>query len=351
MISLKDSMPQDRDLYGRPPPKKQKKEISLSNSLDFTAQLTSLLAAPSSNAASSSSSSAAAARPRPSRYKGDLAGINVKRKAGSQVRADNKLVLKDVNGTEDDKAEQARARRKLEEKARLYSAMKRGDYIAKDGEAAPLVDFDRKWAERHLPGEKGGAGSSSDSEYGGEYEEEADTEQIEYTDEFGRLRRGTRSEKERMQQRLARGLSSTAELERMSARPKAPDKLIYGDAVQVNAFATEDLDAMEALARKRDRSVTPPDAVHFDASAEIRTKGVGFYAFSKDEAERQLEMRNLEEERKRTEQERKERLDAKEARRKEVERRRQELAERKAKKEADSFLDDLGADILDGRAT
>ena len=52
-------------------------------------------------------------------------------------------------GTEDDKTERARARRKMEEKARLYAAMKRGDYVPKEGDAAPLVDFDRKWAEKH----------------------------------------------------------------------------------------------------------------------------------------------------------------------------------------------------------
>jgi hypothetical protein len=344
-------MPQDRDLYGRPPPKKQKKEISLSNSLDFTANLTSLLSAGSSSGAATSATTTAA-RPRPSKLKGELAGAKVKRKLGSETRPDNKLVLKDVFGTEDDKAELARGRRKMEEKARLYAAMKRGDYIAKDGEAAPLVDFDRKWAEKHLDGER--PGSSSGSDYGNGDDDEADdgvdTEQIEYTDEFGRLRRGTRADKERMERRLARGLSSTAELERMSARPKAPDKLIYGDAVQVNAFATDNIDAMEALARKRDRSATPPNATHFDASAEIRTKGVGFYAFSKDEAERQNEMQNLEEERKRTERERQDREEAKDARRKEVERRRQELVQRRAKKEADSFLDDLGANILDNRA-
>ncbi|KAK4134811.1 hypothetical protein BT67DRAFT_378833 [Trichocladium antarcticum] len=352
-------MPQDPNLYGQPPPKKQKKEIALSGSLAFTSQLSSLLAT-SSASAPSSATNTSRPRPRPSKPKSadTLARVKVKRKdgvsAGAETQDNKKLNLKSPIGTEESKAEREFARRKMESKARLYAAMQRGDYI---GREIGLVDFDRKWAESNKNNPDGaGAGASSDSDSDSPGDDSnIDTEILEYTDEFGRLRRGTRAEKLRHERRLARGVASAAELERMSARPKAPETLIYGDAVQAEAFAAQDLDAMEALARKRDRSATPPEAVHYQADREVRTKGVGFYQFSKGGAERAEEMKGLEEERGKTEglrrgrEEKAERRKREiEERRKEIEERRREIGERKAKKMAESFLDDLGRDF--GRA-
>ena len=134
----------------------------------------------------------------------------------------------------------------------------------------------------------------------------------------------------------------------MSARPKAPEGLILGDAVQTSAFEAHDLDKMKELAAKRDRSATPPPATHYDAKWEVRTKGVGFYAFSKDEDTRKAEMAALEEERLRTEKQRGQREEATAKRKAEIEKRRKELGERKAKKQAQDFLDDLGQDMAVG---
>lgn len=346
-------MPQDPNLYGQRPPKRQKKEMGLSNSLDFKSQLTSLISKPSTSS-SASTAATSAGKPRPSKTKPDIfSGAKAKRSRPHQPD-DNRLVLKDPRGTEDDKAEQARARRKMEAKARLYAAMQRGDYVPAEGEAAPLVDFDRKWAEKHPEGAGGGNASSSDdgSDDDGSEEDNIDREVIEYEDEFGRLRRGTRAEKARMERRLRARDLGAAELDRMSARPRAPEGLIYGDAVQAAAFVAADEDRMEALASRRDRSATPPEAKHYEADREIRTKGVGFYQFSKDEATRQEEMRSLEAERQNTERERRERDEKKEARKREIEARRaeiearrKEIGEKRAKKMADSFLDGLAVDL------
>ncbi|KAK1759503.1 hypothetical protein QBC47DRAFT_315965 [Echria macrotheca] len=353
-------MPQDPNLYGRPPPKKQRRELAISGSLDFTSQLSSLLAAQTSTTPTTSSTSSAIgpavvpARPRASKLKsGDLSSVKVKRKHqdNTETQSANKLTLKDPVGTEDEKAEREHARRRMESKARLYAAMQRGDYI---GREIGLVDFDRKWAESKDKKNGGAAdssssdldSSSSDNEAGDAQDPNIDTELVEYEDEFGRLRRGTRAEKLRYERRIARGHASTAELDRMSARPRAPENIILGDAVQAEAFVVRDEQAMEELARKRDRSATPPPAEHYRADREIRTKGVGFYAFSRDEEVRTKEMQALEAERARTEALRKEREDKAAARRKEIEARRRELEERRAKKMADSFLDGLGKDLL-----
>lgn len=324
-------MPQDPNLYGQRPVKKQKKDTTLSSSLDFTAQLTSLM----SNATSSISGSG---RARPSKdRKGDIFHSSSKPKEERKPASnDRKLTLKEVNGTEEESQQLALARRKMEDKARLYAAMKRGDYVPKENEAAPLVDFDRKWAE-DVEGKK--EYSSSSSEDGDDEENEI----VEYEDEFGRMRRGTKAEKERMERRARRGLLGAEELERMSARPAAPTNLIYGDAVQTMAFNPDDPEKMEELARKRDRSATPPEQKHYDADSEIRTKGTGFYKFSKDEEARAKEMAHLAEERQRTEQERKAREDQRALRRREVEQRRREMGARRAQRQADSFLDGLSS--------
>ncbi|ROT34913.1 hypothetical protein SODALDRAFT_284937 [Sodiomyces alkalinus F11] len=340
-------MPQDPNLYGQPPPKKRKNNMALPSSLDFTAQLTSLISNPSSSLASST----AAARPRPSKQQKD--GIfNAHRRKGqassSRKRGSedgSKLVLKDAPA-QDEAETLARARRKMEEKARLYAAMKRGDYISKENEAAPLVDFDRKWAEGEAQRRDTGEVSSGNGEHDGDDEDKKDAADIiEYEDEFGRLRRGTRAEIARLERQRRRGLLSAEDLERMSARPAAPQNLIRGDVVQTLAFAPEDEEKMEELAARRDRSPTPPEAKHYDADSEVRVRGAGFYKFSKDEAARAEEMRSLDEERRRTEDKRGELDHRKAARRREIEERRRNLEERRAKRMADSFLDGLAADI------
>lgn len=331
--------------------------MAISGSVAFASQLSSLLAESSTNSASSSSSSAAVnGRTRPSKLKtDDLSKTKVKRKEGSdgESRSSSKLTLKSPTGTEESKAEQDFIRRRMESKARLYAAMQRGDYI---GREFGLVDFDRKWAEAQSNKDNGGAVSSDsdsdddDQEEEKEEEEEGagddvDTTLHEYTDEFGRVRYLTRSQILRLQ----RSAASAAELESMSARPKAPETLIYGDAVQTEAFTARDgAEAMEALARKRDRSPTPPEATHYDADREIRTKGVGFYKFSKEEEKRQEEMRALEEERARTEALRREREEKAKKRKQEIEERRKEILERKTKKMADSFLEGLEKDLVGG---
>lgn len=347
-------MPQDPHLYGQRPPKKQKKDMTFSGSLAFTSQLSSLLAESAGAPSGASSTAATTGRIRPSKLKtDDLSKTKVKRKDNPKAESKDakKLSLKSPLGTEETKAEREFARRRMESKARLYAAMQRGDYI---GREMGLVDFDRKWAESQ-PENPAPASSSSDSDPAEDNddddekeEEEADnidTTLHEYTDEFGRVRRLTRSQILRLQ----RSTTSAAELDRMSARPKAPTTLIYGDAVQSEAFTARDgVDTMEALARKRDRSATPPEATHYQADAEIRTKGVGFYKFSKDEEKRGEEMRALEEERLRTEGLRREREEKAKRRKLEIEERRKEILERRTKKMADSFLEGLEKDLVGG---
>lgn len=231
----------------------------------------------------------------------------------------------------------------MEEKARLYAAMKRGDYVPSGGDSSKderlaLVDFDRKWAEDEAAGRPTNYDTSSDSG------ESGDEELVDYEDEFGRLRHGTKTEAEREKRRLTRATRAEQESADLSARPSMPQNLIYGDTVQAAAFNPDEPLAlqMEEMARKRDRSATPPEETHYDATKEVRSKGVGFYQFSGDKEGRKREMEGLEGERAETERRRVEREAERERRRGVLEERRRVVREKRGVRLAERFLEGLG---------
>ena len=335
-------MTSNPSLYGLPRPKSTKsREISSSTSLAFTSQLSSLLSQPSTAPTSG--------RTRPSKTSKSSIftthNKNTKKRAladisdGPSSEQQHKSSLDSV-----DPAALHRSKRKLEEKARLYTSMKRGEYVPPAGatnkEEHALVDFDRKWAEKE---EAGGNADppSSDSE---DDDDPDSNELVDYEDEFGRQRRGTKAEVARLLRQRNAQSHALAELQQFSARPAPPPSLIYGDTVQTAAFNPDAniTTQMETIAKKRDRSMTPPEEVHYDASKEVRSKGVGFYNFSKDKEGRQREMEALEKEREETERGRKEREERFEKRKRELEERRRVIGEKRGKRLADAFLDGLG---------
>ncbi|KAL2063006.1 hypothetical protein VTL71DRAFT_6078 [Oculimacula yallundae] len=324
------------NLYGILPPKKQPKDVSSSSSLAFTSTLSTIIS-------STPSSSRTAGRARPSKTRSDIFtshNKNAKKRAAKDLEDDEfrgRTGKQDIGGVDDNVLH--RSKRKMEEKAKIYARMKRGEYEGKDGEEN-LIDFDRKWADREREGKLDDSSDEIESDDG-------QGEIVDYEDEYGRQRRGTRAEAERMERKKRKQIIGAEELDRMSARPAMPGKVIYGDTVQVMAFNPDEESEkkMEEIARKRDRSLTPPDAQHYEADKEIRSKGVGFYSFSKDEATRMKEMEALEKEREQTEKLRKERDEKKEKRKREIEERRKIIGDKRAKKQADSFLDGLMADM------
>ena len=247
----------------------------------------------------------------------------------------------DIGGAVDS-ATLHRSKRKLQEKARLYTQMKRGEYVRgdRDGDRS-LVDFDRKWAEE----EARGARSEEENSSGSDDAISDDDEEclVEYIDEFGRTRQGTKAEAAREERRKKIAANAAEEEERFSARAKIPDNIIYGDTVQHRAFNPDEViaDRMAEIAKKRDRSATPPPETHYDANAEVRSKGTGFYNFSNDAEERRREMDALEKERADTERNRRGRDQKKEERKRMIEQRRRVIAEQRGKAQADKFLDNL----------
>jgi hypothetical protein len=301
------SSSKDASLYGFQRPKRLKgdKEISSNTTSSFTSQLSSLINKPKT----SNSTSEAGARPKASRTKAKKEDIFATHNRNSAARAQRDLdnaaspafaQKHTTNGEGLDGAIWERSKRKMEEKARLYAAMKRGD-VEDEGERF-AVDFDRKWAEKYGDGQSGEEDLSDEEE-----EDDDDGGMVEYVDEFGRTRQGTRADAARVA-RQERGLADMTG-DRFTARPSAPSAVIYGDTIQHQAFNPDIPIAMqmEELAKKRDRSLTPPPDLHFDASREVRQKGTGFFHFSEDAEERKKQMADLERERLETERVRRER--------------------------------------------
>lgn len=327
----------DAHLYGvRPKGRAKAKEISSSSSLAFSSTLSNLI-----KNSSTEPNKPTAGRTRP--QKEDIFKThnkNVKKRALKDLE-DTDFTQKHRGRTTEEKGEDEvawkRTKRRMEEKARLYDALKRGDVEDLDDKYG--VDFDRKWAEQQ---EKGGAEQVSSSES----EEDEEEELVEYTDEFGRTRKGTRAEAAR-EERRKRTLAAD-EPDRFTARPSMPTNIIFGDTVQTHAFNPDETIAqqMAELAAKRDKELTPPPEVHFDGRAEVRQRGMGFFNFSKNEEERQEQMRRIEKDREDTERVRQERKEAVEKRKAMVREKKRAIQEKRSKGQAEKFLEELGQELF-----
>lgn len=348
-------------LYGHPPPKKKSKnDVSSVSGLSFAGQMSSLIA----------NASAPTSHDRTRRAKHPKSDIFGKQNKGAEKRAAADLeetdhhVAKQVHlsskdiGSIDD-ATLKRSQQKMEKKVRMYNDMKKGMYLAGDSsdedgaeptshsdeylarlrrkEKEGLIDFDRKWANEQNKKKDGTDGSGSESE------DDDNASIVSYEDELGRSRRGTRSEAAKAARAKEEEARGDAAQERW--RPNRPDNLIYGEAVQSEAFNPEANIAaqMAHLASRRDRSATPPDQVHYDADGEVRNRGTGFYAFSRDEETRKKQMEELKGAREETLRERervKERAALHQAR---TDERRREITQLRAKRLTEKFMKEMEA--------
>ncbi|KAI7504876.1 hypothetical protein KC367_g854 [Hortaea werneckii] len=332
----------DASLYGEQKPRKLAggKEISSSTTLSFTSQLSSLIS--NSDAKSNPKPTASRARPK----KEDIFSTHNRNTAKRAKRdLEDTPVFEQKHSTKSDALDSntwERSKRKMEEKARLYAAMKRGDVEDLDEKYA--VDFDKKWTDRRSDEE------DSEQDDADDVEDPEEEEQVEYIDEFGRTRTGTRTTAYRAETAKRAQAEAQRTQDRFVARPSAPTSLIHGDTIQHQAFSPDlpHLTQMENLASKRDRSLTPPPETHFDSAREIRTKGTGFFQFSGEAAERGRQMEGLARERAETERVRGEKAGVVGERQRRIEERRREIALRRGKRKAEDFLERLGTE-LEGR--
>jgi hypothetical protein len=377
-------------LYGTKNPSKTKlKPPSHNSTLSFTSNLSALI-----SSSKPTTLTPIHARPKPSSTKPSIFTThnkNVKKRSLADMADQQHKTKADLDSVS--ASELHRSKRKMAEKVRLYNAMKRGEHIGRPSES-DLVDFDRKWADRQAsphsqPGSEDESEYSSESSAPHQNDTTSEEKTASYIDEFGRLIKTTPREAKRAQRRLARTTAisnaASSSLADSAAHPEAPSNIIYGDTIQHQAFNPDRViqEQMVELAKKRDKESTPPPKSHYDANAEIRNRGTGFYAFSQDQELRQEEMEGLERERLRTEAARKEKAEQsqrtrgegqvlgaeslggreggtietgadvagkerlREKRKREIEERRKLIASKRSKREAERFLDDLGVE-LDG---
>ncbi|RIA98753.1 hypothetical protein C1645_812442 [Glomus cerebriforme] len=155
------------------------------------------------------------------------------------------------------------SRSAMERKAKLYDHLSKtgitDDVLAEE----VLVDFDRKAWEQPSEDELTKDKSKSEDPW------------VEYVDEFGRTRVARKSQ--------------VPKIESPVIGPTIPD----GDS----ELSSEEMLLEQVRQRWEEAARTELDTgvgpIHYDETKEIRTKGVGFYRFSKDEGERQEQMRAL----------------------------------------------------------
>lgn len=329
---------------------------------------------------------------RPSRNKPDLFSVHNK---GAQKRAAADLAADtsrdgifqthkqegDIGAVDD--AALHRSKRKMLEKAKIYADLKKGEYLADAGSSSDeegdvqnsksgkysaarraekhsLVDFDRKWAAEEQERELKGISNNDDED------EDDNASLVDYEDEFGRTRQGTRSEAAEAQRQREKDQQSTLTGEEdgtrssyslpsrvpQSALPSRPSNIIYGSTIQAAAFNPDAgiAEQMSHLSKRRDRTPTPPPETHYNADGEIRTRGTGFYAFSKDEEVRRGEMGDLLQARDETVREREEASGRKEARERAKRERKRKIEELRGKRRAEQFLNGLGGSLDMGGA-
>ncbi|KAJ3105057.1 SAM domain and HD [Phlyctochytrium bullatum] len=194
------------------------------------------------------------------------------------------------------------------------------DHDAKDPDKTLLVDFVEKTAQvqKSKPTSKRKPFDSDDDDDDDGKEDEDPW--VETVDQFGRTKIVRKSQADAM--RMASGFvkSSGNQAEKGDADDDGPTM------VSADMRMQQDRENWEAEARE---DITP---LHYDVSKEIRTMGVGYYAFAKDETERQKQMEELKRIRDETINNRSKITIARDARKERLEERRALLRERKKKK-------------------
>ncbi|BEI84962.1 hypothetical protein CcaverHIS002_0503630 [Cutaneotrichosporon cavernicola] len=192
----------------------------------------------------------------------------------------------------------------LEAKALKYDALKRGDLsgFTERELAEANIDFtgNDEWSDHSSDVDESAMAPKRWSD--GEVDTLDDMDRVEYVDELGRTRFGTRREaKEAERERLGSGRgrmevkqdreqgSSYAEVQKST--------FIHGDQ---NYFPVYEPDP-EELKKKYMEAEAAARAHHYDSTKEVRVRGAGAYQFSLDEEKRAEQMASLDAERLATE--------------------------------------------------
>ncbi|XP_019840539.2 coiled-coil domain-containing protein 174 [Bos indicus] len=239
-----------------------------------------------------------------------------------------------------------KAREKLEEKAKLYEKMTKGDFIDEEVEDMYLVDFTQKMIDKQKEMEAIGASrgyrktEERDDDEGALSEkdipppQDPSEEWVDYVDSLGRSRRCMRKD-------LPDLLEMDKNLQgRLFVSPANEKTLLSEDMRKELQRQQWEEEEREALRR-------PMGPVHYEdiRENEARQLGVGYFAFARDKELRNKQMKTLEMLREQTTDQRTKRENIKEKRKAILEARLAKLRQKKMKK---SKEDGAGEENRDG---
>ncbi|KAM9483032.1 coiled-coil domain-containing protein 174 [Clarias gariepinus] len=234
---------------------------------------------------------------------------------------------KDVEKTAEEEQNIDKSRQKLEEKARLYEQMTKGDFPDEETESLYLVDFTQKIIEQKRaaqrraaePGDGDRDGEGSDMSVPIPPPENTDEEWVDYIDALGRSRKCLRKDLPQFQK---------MDQDLHNKRVTGADRTLLSDDMR-REMQREQWEREEEEQMKR-----PVGPVHYETirDQEARELGVGYYAFSHEEAQRKKQRETLDMLRDQTAEQRTKRENLKEKRKALLEARLAKVRMRKGKK-------------------
>ncbi|XP_075406191.1 coiled-coil domain-containing protein 174 [Tenrec ecaudatus] len=225
-----------------------------------------------------------------------------------------------------------KAREKLEEKAKLYEKMTKGDFIDEEVEDMYLVDFTQKIIDKRREIDAYGANSASRKEDAREDDDEAlperdipppqdpSEEWVDYVDSLGRSRRC-------MKKDLPHLLEMDKNLQGRLFISPANEKTLLSEDMR------KELQRQQWEEEEREALERPMGPIHYEdiRENEARQLGVGYFAFDRDKELRHKQMKTLEMLREQTTDQRTKRENIKERRKAVLEARLAKLRQKKRK--------------------
>ncbi|EAW64203.1 coiled-coil domain containing 174 [Homo sapiens] len=238
-----------------------------------------------------------------------------------------------------------KAREKLEEKAKLYEKMTKGDFIDEEVEDMYLVDFTQKIIDKRKEMEASGA--HRDSQKAGERDDDEENlpegeipppqdpseEWVDYVDSLGRSRRCMRKD-------LPDLLEMDKNLQGRLFISPANEKTLLSEDMR------KELQRQQWEEEEREALKRPMGPVHYEdiRENEARQLGVGYFAFARDKELRNKQMKTLEMLREQTTDQRTKRENIKEKRKAILEARLAKLRQKKMKKSKEGGTEEENRD-------
>ncbi|XP_065120574.1 coiled-coil domain-containing protein 174 [Paramisgurnus dabryanus] len=194
----------------------------------------------------------------------------------------NARAQKDVQQTTEEELTLDKSRQKLEEKARLYEQMTKGDFPDEETESLYLVDFTQKIINRrnetHEAEDRYGRGADVNIPI--PPPQNADEEWVDYVDALGRSRRCLKKDLpdfQKMDQDL------------QSKRVTGTDRTLLSDDMR------REMQREEWEREEEEQMNKPVGPIHYEdiRKQEARELGVGYFAFSQDEEQRRKQREAL----------------------------------------------------------